>query len=255
MRASLLPNDSSCLGCRIRKSICDWPQSSISAERHYSARDRFRERWEADRHSANERFLAGWKVVEAAGHDTSLEGPNSGTKDCDSQGARDLGTLPIPAKNNAVIQAPLSLRLKPIYSDKKVKPQCFEHDCDGKTFPNFADLFMHQNRELRRPPTEYCSNCRAKVTWKAATMCIRCKERESMLERSKISHIAFMNRNEIGKIIDLEPSLDGGSSDMTILPYQDPHELQPELELLRSGRKELDAIHRAQMCSRGPKLP
>ena len=76
-------------------------------------------------------------------------------------------TLPIPSNmqyDGRRSPLPVSPHPEPKVLDRRAKPQCFDHGCNGREFSTFSNLLRHQREKSGSAAKSYCPNCGAEFT-------------------------------------------------------------------------------------------
>ena len=54
--------------------------------------------------------------------------------------------------------------VSPRLVDRRERPQCWEHGCNGREFSTFSNLLRHQREKSGTAAKSYCPNCHAEFT-------------------------------------------------------------------------------------------
>ena len=90
-----------------------------------------------------------------------------GASNCTPYAYKGIRTLPVPSNmlyDSRRSPLPISPHPEPIVLDRRAKPQCFDHGCNGREFSTFSNLLRHQREKSGSAAKSYCPNCGAEFT-------------------------------------------------------------------------------------------
>lgn len=59
---------------------------------------------------------------------------------------------------------PAPIHPEPVVLDRREKPRCYDHGCNGREFSTFSNLLRHQREKSGTAAKSHCPNCGAEFT-------------------------------------------------------------------------------------------